>query len=77
MRKVKVFDVLYIKLAGAAGGVVLTNKTLSVRLGVLKDPSPEMRLFTPVPGRLEFASSRVGKTVEDVEDFLREVIEER
>lgn len=76
-RLVKVFDVLYIKLAGGAGGVVLTNKTLSVRLGVLKDESPEMRLFKPVPGRLEFATSRIGRSVEDVEEFLKEIVEER
>lgn len=57
--------------------MVLTNKTLNVRLGVLEDQKPEMKLFTPIPGRLEFATRRIGKTVEDVDGFLKEIVEER
>lgn len=70
---VKVFDILYINLAGARAPTLLTRKTLNVRLQTLKG----LGLFREVPGRFEFVAQRVGKTAEDVEHFLQEIIEVR
>ncbi|KAF8315325.1 ATP-dependent DNA ligase [Clavulina sp. PMI_390] len=78
----KIFDVLYLKLKGAKNPTILTERTLAVRLGALKDEitgpnGKRTRLFREIPGRLEFALQRIGKTQKDVEAFLQEVVEER
>ncbi|KAF8325377.1 ATP dependent DNA ligase domain-containing protein, partial [Cantharellus anzutake] len=69
----KIFDLLYINLEGARAPTLLTRKTLNVRLQTLKN----LGLFKEVPGRLEFVTQRVGKTAEDVESFLEDIVEER
>lgn len=73
---------LYIRAGNAAEPKILTNNTLSVRLGVLKDDmigsnGERFKLFREVPGRLEFALQKPGFTAQDVEQFLTEVVEER
>ena len=79
---VKIFDVLYVRVGNAAEPKILTNNTLSVRLGVLKNDmvglnGEHFKLFREVPGRLEFALQKPGYNAQDVEQFLTEVVEER
>lgn len=60
----------------------MTNKSLAVRLGVLRDDQTgpngqSFKLFREIPGRLEFALQRSGHDLNDVQQFLQEVVEER
>lgn len=73
---------MYIRAGGALDPKILTNRTLGVRLGVLKEEidgpnGQRFKLFRDVPGRLEFALQKPGFDINDVEQFLQEVVEER
>lgn len=75
---VKIFDILYVKLAAngdekGVAGRVLTGLAARQRLHILKN----LGLFQEVAGRFEFVMEKKGRTVADVEEFLKNVVEER
>ncbi|KAG8889218.1 DNA ligase (ATP) [Tulasnella sp. 332] len=66
----KIFDILYMK-SNSGKETLLTEIPLKNRKKTLH------ALFRELPGRFEFAISRIGKTVQDVENLLQEVVESR
>ncbi|KAG9008171.1 DNA ligase (ATP) [Tulasnella sp. JGI-2019a] len=66
----KIFDILYMKSSNGKE-TLLTEYPLQSRKKTIQ------QLFHELPGRFEFAISRVGKTVQDVESLLQEVVESR
>ncbi|KAG8950113.1 DNA ligase (ATP) [Tulasnella sp. 424] len=66
----KIFDILYMK-SSSGKETLMTEMPLKNRQKTIKS------LFYEIPGRFEFAISRPGKTVQDVEKLLNEVVESR
>lgn len=66
----KIFDILYMR-SSSGKETMMTEMPLKNRQKTIKS------LFYEIPGRFEFAISRPGKTVQDVEKLLHEIVESR